>query len=355
MNARLEAYKAAGGECADTDFEIVRGDDTSSPQGALAAAQKLVQQDDVYAVLPITPFLPAAASYLATQASDTPVLGVSFDASPQWLDESATNFFSASGSIDTALVSSTFGDYWTAIGGTKVAVVSPEAGGVAAKAAVQSGVEAGLEEGYTNYTLPIGGTDVGAIVLGIKDSGADVAYLSATVDTGFAIVAGLRQAGVEMKSILLPTGYGADLLASEPARQAAQGVSFLTTTPPTELETEASQFQADALREYAGSETGISSFSQNQGWLAADLFLYGLEAAGCDASQADFIETLRSSTTWDASGLYQESVDFSELGNLPNVNSPGNCFYVSTFEGDQFIPDPAASPICGEVTGRVDQ
>src|SRR5215213_9637073 len=62
-NARLESYKAEGGKCADTDFEVVMGDDTSSPQGALTAAQKLVQQDKVYAVLPNSSFFYGAGQY----------------------------------------------------------------------------------------------------------------------------------------------------------------------------------------------------------------------------------------------------------------------------------------------------
>src|SRR5829696_2282072 len=222
IDARLQAYKAEGGDCADTEFEVVMGDDTSTPQGALTAAQKLVQQDDVYAVMPITSFGSGSAQYLATQAADRPVVGTSFDAAPQWLDESVTNFFSANGSNTPTNVSSTYGEYWDEIGGTKVAVVAVDtaSSSTAALATLQSGVEAGLEEAYQNVKLPIGTTDVGAVVLGIKDSGADVLYMPVTPQTAFAIVGGLKQSGVALKSVLTPTGYGADLLASPPALQA---------------------------------------------------------------------------------------------------------------------------------------
>jgi ABC-type branched-subunit amino acid transport system substrate-binding protein len=351
VNARLEAYKAADGQCADTDFEIVMGDDTSSPQGALAAAQKMVLQDQVYAILPVTPFLTGASTFLATQAADTPVVGASFDGSPQWLDESVGNFFSANGSSSTENIPSTFGEYWSAIGGTRAAVVAPDAPVAAdgAAAVMESATTAGLEEAYLNTSLPIGSTDVGAIVLGIRDSGADVLYLPVTPETGFAIVAGLRQAGIELKSILLPTGYGADLLASPPALAAAEGVGFLTNTTPAELDTDATRFQGEALQKYAGSESGIPSLSQQQGWQAADLFLYGLDAAGCDASQADYMTTLRESADWDSGGLYPNPVDFSERGNLAPTHAPGNCFYVSIVRNGAFVPDENAAPICGDL------
>jgi len=356
IDARLQAYKAEGGDCADTEFEVVMGDDTSTPQGALAAAQKLVQQDDVYAVMPITSFGFGSGQYLATQAADRPVVGTSFDAAPQWLDENAENFFSANGSNTPTNISSVYGEYWKDLGGTKAAVVAVDtaSSSLAAKAALQSGVEAGLEAAYENVQLPIGTTDVGAVVLGIKDSGADVLYLPVTPQTGFAIVGGLKQAGVTMKSILTPTGYGADLLDNPPALAAAEGVGFTTATAPIELDTEATREMSGALKEYAGSESGLPSFSQGQGWIAADLFLHGLELAGCDASQADYIEALRGDDTWDAGGLYTEAVDFGQRGDLAQAHGPGNCFFVSILTNGAFVPDENAKPVCGEILGKVE-
>jgi ABC-type branched-subunit amino acid transport system substrate-binding protein len=351
VDARLKAYKAADGKCADTKFEIVMGDDTASAQGALAAAQKMVLKDQVYAILPVTPFLSGASTFMATQAADTPVVGASFDGSPQWLDESVGNFFGSNGSPSPDNIPSTFGKYWSAIGGTRAGVVSVDAPVAAegAAAVIKSATTAGLKKAYLNTNLPIGSTDVGAIVLGIKDSGADVLYLPVTPETAFAIVGGLRQAGVKLKSILLPQGYGGDLLASPPALAAAEGVGFITNVSPAELDTDATRFQGEALKKYAGSKSGVASFSQQQAWLATDLFLHGLDAAGCEASQADFMTALRESKDWDAGGLYPHPVDFSVRGNLAPTHSPGNCFYVSTVRKGAFVPDKNASPICGDL------
>jgi ABC-type branched-subunit amino acid transport system substrate-binding protein len=350
-NARLEAYKAAGGECADNDFEIVMGDDTSNPQGALTATQNLIQQEEVYAVLPSSSFFYGAGQYAGTQASGTPFIGASFDGGEQWQNEEYRNLFTAIGSVDYNKVAGTYGDYWSELGGTKAAAVAfdtPSSSG-AALAAVQGAEDAGLDRGYVNVNVPFGTTDVGAIVLGIQESGADVLYLPLTPDTAFAIVGGLKQAGVDIKSVLLATGYGADLLKSEPAVQAAQGVGFVTTYAPTELETEATQAQSEALTEYAGSESGIPSFSEAMGWLTTDLFLHGLELAGCDASQEEYIDSLRDDASWDAGGLLGEKNDFSQYGNIAGGTGPGNCFYVSILQERTFVPDENAKPICGEL------
>ncbi len=348
--ARLAAYAEEGRECSDADFEVVMADDTSSPQGALAAAQMLVQQEEVYAVLPVSARFFGAGDFAGAQA-DTPFVGVSIDGGAQWQDADFRNLFSAIGTIDYEKVATTHGEYFQSVGGTRIAAVSvdsPSSAG-AAEAAVAGAESLGLERGYLNTTVPPGSTDVGTIVLGIQESGADVLFLPVNPDTGFAIVAGLKQAGVEMKSIVLVSGYGADLLASGPAVQAAQGVSFQNVWAPTELDTEATQFQSEALREFAGSESGIPSFSQGMAWLATDLFLHGLELAGCDASQQEYMDTLREDDTFDGGGLLGAAIDFAQVGDIASGNGPGNCFYVVTLEGENFVPEPDGSPVCGEL------
>ncbi len=349
--ARLAAYAEEGRECSDTEFEVVVGDDASTPQGALAGAQSLVQQEDVYAVLPVSSRFFGAGDFAGTQAADTPFVGAAFDGGAQWQNPEYRNLFSAIGTIDYEEVATTHGDYFQAVGGTRIAAVSvesPSSAG-AADAAVAGAEQVGLERGYVNTSVPVGSTDVGTIVLGIQESGADVLFLPVNPDTAFAIVAGLRQLGVEMKSIVLVAGYGADLLASGPAVQAAQGVSFANVWAPTELDTEATRFQSEALREFAGSESGIPSFSQGMAWLATDLFLHGLEQAGCDASQQEFIDTLREDDTFDGGGLLGAEIDFAQVGDLASGNGPGNCFYVVTLEGESFVPEPDGSPVCGEL------
>ena len=65
---------------------------------------------------------------------------------------------------------------------------------------------------YTNTTVDFGSTDVGPQVLGIKNSGADAVYLPLVAGSNIAVVQGLAQNGVKMKSTVLATGYGQPLL-----------------------------------------------------------------------------------------------------------------------------------------------
>lgn len=350
VKARFAAYKAAGGKCASRGFDVVMADDQSTPQGALTAAQKLVQQEHAYAVLPVSTYFFGAGQYAGTQAGKTPFLGGAFDGGEQWFNPKYDNLFPAMSGTDYNKTATTLGEYWKQLGGTKVAVMAYNvpSSSKAGEGAALSAEQAGLGRGYVNERIPFGTTDVGPAVLAIKESGADVLYAPVIPETAFALVSGLRKAGVEMKSVLLATGYGADLLESPPTVEAAQGVGFMTSYAPVEMDTEATRTWSAALKQYAGSASGIPSFSLAVGWISADLLLHGLEKAGCNATQKQLITALRGDKSWTAGGLFTKPADFQNPGSY-SVGGPGNCTYISVLRGEKFVPDPVGSPACGEV------
>lgn len=348
VKARFAAYQAEQGKCAARGFDVIMGDDASSPQGALTATQKLVQQDGVYAVLPVSAYFFGAGQYAGTQAKTTPFIGAALDGGDQWFNTKYDNLFAGMAGTDWNKAATTLGDYWKRLGGTKVAVLgyNVPSSSKAAEGAALSAEHAGLARGYVSERIPYGSTDVGAAVLGVKESGADVLYAAINPETAFALVAGLRQAGVEMKSVLLATGYGAQLLQSPPAIAAAQGVGFLSSYAPVELNTDSTRTWSTALRQHAGAPNGIPSFSQAVGWITADLLIHGLELAGCNATQAQLMTALRADKSWTAGGLFTKPTDFENPGSYA-VGGPGNCTYVSILRGDKFVPDVNGAPACG--------
>jgi hypothetical protein len=44
---------------------------------------------------------------------------------------------------------------------------------------------------------------------------------------------------------------------------------------------------------------------------------------------------------------------FAEKGAIAAAHGPGNCIYISVVEGDHFVPDRKASPLCGTVLGKL--
>jgi branched-chain amino acid transport system substrate-binding protein len=350
VKARFALQNAEGGvDGKKLTYEQV--DTASTVPGTLSAAQTLVQNDHVLGIIGGNFNLSGAVNYLKQQ--NVPVVGF-FSASQDFGNPAFTNLFSATGSGNPGfLVTTTYGNFFKSQGATRVAGVGyPDASSTNAVIATMKGVQAvGLNVAYEDTSLPIGSTDVGALALNIKKSGANAIFLPILEDTAFALLAQLKEDGVKLKAAVLLTGYGQATLSSPPAVAAAQGYDFMTFQQQPEANTPATQKMDAALDKYAGVK-GEPYYNDIQGWVLADLFIRGLEGAGSNPTASSFISELRKVNDYVAGGLYAKPIDFSQFGNLGIGVGPGNCVYISKLQGTSFRIIPAANPVCGTSTGQ---
>jgi branched-chain amino acid transport system substrate-binding protein len=326
-------------------IKYVVADTTTSPSGALTAAQQLVEQDHVFAVVACSALAFGAAPYLTSQG--VPVVGIAEDG-PEWI--TSKNMFSVVGPIDTTKVTTTPGAFFKMEGVTNVGAlgysVSP-ASAEAALAAAASAEHAGLKAGYVNANFPFGSTNVAPVVLAMKAAGINGLSPSTDPNTGFALVTALRQAGVNLKVPLLATGYGGDLEQAGPsAGQEAQGVYFLSSFEPVEMHTTATeQLQSDL------KAVGIQhdpTYAEYVGYTSVALFVDGLQAAGSNPTQADLIKALGTLHTFNAAGLFgSRSVDMSQRTNV--AVGVDNCYWITKYSGSAFALVANADPICGSI------
>ena len=62
-----------------------------------------------------------------------------------------------------------------------------------------------------------------------------------------------------------------------------------------------------------------------EGYLAATLFIKGLQAAGKDLTQKSFIHNLRQVKSYNASGLMPKTINYSTIfGHDPNPTAPSS-------------------------------
>lgn len=343
VEARIDAYKANGGKCADRDFDIVEGDDTSTFDGALKAAQKLVEQDHVDAVLQASSFFAGASDYLTTKGGGTPVVGGGFDDAPAY-DDLTKNVFSVIPPGDT--LAGLTGDFMKLRDVSRMAMLSYDSPSAAQSldAAKQSVEAADIKVAYYNDAVAFDATDVEAIANDVIDARADGFY-AAMNPTTLHVVSDLRDAGYldKMKVVLLAGGYGAELLGSATAVAAAQGVTVTTAGwAPVELGTPGVTVMSAALRKYAGSKSGIPSFAQAVGYLEADLLLHALDKAGCDADPHKLIDTIRHDDTWNGGGVLPAARNFA------STTTDTSCSFYVTLEDNAFAPDKDASPLCAD-------
>ena len=337
IQAYANRINAAGG-VNGYKIKYVVGDTTSTPTGALTAVQALVQHDNVFAIVENSSVFYGAEAY-ALRAG-IPVVGDAIDG-PIWTDPKNTNLFAAAGVLNQSYTILALGQFMKSQGATKCASIgysSSVSSQQSASGFIKSCETAGLKSGYLNNQVPFGSTDVGPIALAMKAAGVDGVYLPIDPSTAFALVAALHQLGVKLKSVLLATGYGGDLLASKAAVQAAQGDDFATTGVPAEANTPATRQRAADLAKVG--VTGPPTFAEQEAYLSMSAFVAGLGAAGPNPTRASFMKAMSMITNFDANGLLApEKVNFRDY-------APARvCMWAARLEGESFSVVPG-TPIC---------
>ncbi len=201
---------------------------------------------------------------------------------------------------------------------------------------------------YLNNNLEFGGTDVGPVVLGVKNSGADGLYLPLDAERNFAILQGLQQSGVQMKANVLATGYGQSLLDQPIAQTITPNDVMFTGFRPVELGGPAiKRFRAN-IEKYA-ELTGVPDFGTYTGYVVCDLMIKGLQNAGANPTRQGFVDGIRTGGTYDAAGLTCSPMDFS-LANYGKID-PTSCTWFVDVKGGKFVVLNGGKPVTGKLVG----
>src|SRR5262245_17887403 len=251
--ARVDRQNAAGG-VNGRKVEVEYVDDQSSPATNQTAAQDLVQNKKVFMVMNDSSF--AFVTYRYLRDNGIPMFGPGFDGL-YYGEPGNENILSIFGNVvsQPGVVWDTIPKLMKKLGGTKVASVgygfSPSSTQAAQNFNDLAVPSVGLDPVYTNTTVDFGSTDVSPIVLGIKNSGANAAYLPMVASTNIPVVQGLIQNGVDMKATVLATGYGQQMLNEPASKQFGPEVLMVAGLAPAELKTKASKQIASDLKKYS--------------------------------------------------------------------------------------------------------
>jgi branched-chain amino acid transport system substrate-binding protein len=199
FQARIDRANAEGGANGrKIETEII--DDATSGAN-LTGAQDLVQNRHVFMVVNNSGV--AFLSYRYLRDAGVPMIGGGYDG-PYYSQPGNENIISALGYLvlPPGVTYNTVAKVMKKLGATKVATLAVSTPGSSTSNvfATYGPKSVGIESVYTNTTLDLGTTDVGAPVLGVKNSGADAVWLPMTASTVIAIMQGLKQNGVETKA-----------------------------------------------------------------------------------------------------------------------------------------------------------
>ena len=351
FQARIDRQNAQGG-VNGRKIKVVSRDDASSGQN-LTATQDLVENQHVFAVVNESPF--AFLSYRWLLEHNVPMIGNGLDGT-YYQDKGNESILSSSGN------SNPFGDL-TYDGPARVMkMLGAKKAGALAYGAASSSVESakafvdyavpevGLENAYLNTSVDFGTSDVGPLVLGLKNAGADAVYLPMAAATNVAVAQGLQQNGVYMKAVLIASGYGQDFLDSPAAKSLPDNTIFTPGLKPAELKGDPAvkKFQAD-LKKYVDF-TGVPDFGIYTGYILADYAIKSLQGAGNSPTRQGLITAGHAMGTYDQAGLACAPVDVSlqGRGKIPSTN----CGYYVQLKGGKYVLFPKnGKPVKGKLVG----
>jgi ABC-type branched-subunit amino acid transport system substrate-binding protein len=349
--ARVDRANREGG-VNGRKIEVEYVDDKSSGAN-LTAAKDLVENRGVYGVINNSSF--GFLSYRYLLDAGVPLVGGGFDGT-YYGEKGNENILSAIGNSApfTGLAYDNITKLMKQAGAKKLAGVAYGASSssvASAKTTVNiAGPAVGLDPAYLNTAVDFGSSDVGPLVLGIKNAGADAAYLPMVASSNIALIQGLEQNGVNMKFNALMTGYGQSLLDSPAAKTLKPNTYFMQTYKPVEVnDKDTKQFQTD--RKKAGL-TGVPDYGQYTGYITCDLAITALDQMGTDVNREDFAPKFRALGKYDAAGLNCRPYDvgLDTFGKFPETG----CIYGAQVKNGKFVVVNKGKPVIGKLVGEPD-
>ena len=340
--AELDLVNKAGG-VDGRKLVLKLADSQSSPTGVVTAAQQLVDNQHVFAVIADSSVIDAAAPFL--HQNGVPVIGPPLTNS--WGTQPFTNMFGVpDGSINPGVQPvSLWGDYLKSQGATRVATFGlaniPSANTSALEAA-QSAKYAGIQVAFVDDSMTFADTNASALGIKLAQEHVDAILPFNAFASDLALLQAARQAGANIKVALFPTGYGSIDLNSALGKQ-LQGVSFFVPFRPVETNTPATRTFLAALKSagYQMSWAAAIGYTSMIGMVGA------LKVAGTACpTRTGLITNFRKVTNFDADGM-AAPINFSTIfGEGPY------CQFFVKVENQKFVPQ-GQNAICSKNIPKV--
>lgn len=324
-------------ELGNRQIKLVFADDAAAPDKNTTAAQQLVEQEKVWALVENSSAADASAQYLYDKG--IPVVGwhlglPAFGTYPNMFGWKNSAPKDGAGNYTTRTI-----DFMKAKGGKKVALVgTSQANSARVVLQNEDAIKRtkGMELAYKTVDVPVGSTEFGAIAQQIKDSQADSVYTGMDTGANLALATALKQANANIKVMIFPGGYSPLIVAAPAMDQVYFGLEFkpFEVSPATPGYTEFNKWLPAGV---------TRSQVQAIGWLMGETLVQGIKEAGvtCPTRKA-FITNLRLVDDYTANGWF-DSIDYSE-----EFNRPFPCGYYVQVVNKAFVPDGNGKSFCAK-------
>jgi branched-chain amino acid transport system substrate-binding protein len=333
--AYIDLVNEDGGVDGRTIELVAEEDDSAQASRNASLVRSLVQQQDVFAVLPVATLSFSGARFLADEG--VPTFG--WNINTEW--EGPENLFGEKGSYLCFDCGSPFLPFLAQQAGlTRAGIIAYTAAQSAACAAGQRksyerfGEQAGVELAFEDTSLGFGFTPgtLDGDIRAMRDRG--VQFLSTCIDGAGSGRLGeaVDRAGLDIVQYL-PNGYDQDIV--EEFGDVLEGSYVNSFTFPFEAED-----PPEGMRQYKqameDADVEINELSL-AGWISADLFVTGLRAveeSGEDLTRQSLVDAINAMDDYDAGGILPGTdwhIAHDRLGDEV-------CLAFLKIEGGEFTP-----------------
>lgn len=296
VKAYFEMVNGQGGVHGRMLRLVAEYDDNTQASKNLSSVRALIEEDKVFAVIPVATPIFAGASYLADR--NIPTFG--WVVNSEWALSDALMGPGTDGDVclECAETFTYLPFIANLMGVKKVGVISYSA--VQSKLCAEGQQAAlnkyGFDVGFADTSLTFGFTDVSAQVARIRDSGIELLSTCMDGDGSARVSKALREAGLKSIKQYWPIGYDKDLLEQFPKEM--EGVYMQSTTVPFELADYSPGLQT--YLDWMDRTSGSVGETSLQGWVLADQLVKGLDAAGEDPTRQKVLDAIYAMTDYDA-------------------------------------------------------
>jgi ABC-type branched-subunit amino acid transport system substrate-binding protein len=308
---------------------VAKLDDATDATRNASQARALVEQNHVFAVIPVASPLFPGGKYLAEHT--IPTFG--WNVNPEW--SSGPSLFGEKGSfLDFTGASPFYGYLGKNIGAKKVAIFAYNVSQSkdCATGAEKSFKKYGFDVAFNDSSLAFGTTSLDADVQRVKEANVDTVTTCMDVSGNTLLSKTLRRAGLTNVKQYWPTGYDQEALAQFP--DLYDGVYFRTGFVPFEeasLSPGLTQFLNEMKKRKPNTKISEVVLA---GWIDADLFVTGLKAAGKDVTRQKVIDGINAISNYNANGI-EGAIDW-HLAHT--TNNPTDCDAYMQVQHGKFTP-----------------
>ena len=333
--AYIEVVNDDGGVDGRTIELVAEEDDSAQASRNASLVRSLVQQQNVFAVLPVATLSFSGARFLADEG--VPTFG--WNINTEW--EGPENLFGEKGSYLCFDCGSPFLPFLARQAGlTRAGIIAYTAAQSAACAAGQRksydrfGADAGVELAFEDTSLGFGFTPgtLDGDIRAMRDRG--VQFLGTCIDGAGSGRLGeaIDRAGLDITQYL-PNGYDQDIV--DEFGDVLEGAYVNSFTFPFEAED-----PPEGMRRYKqameDSDIEVNELSL-AGWISADLFVTGLRAveeSGEDLTRQGLVDAINAIHDYDAGGI----LPGTDWGIAHERLEQEPCLAFLKIEGGKFVP-----------------